>query len=334
MKYPIAFASTVARTTAKSHYPRFAVRCLPISVVAVVQNDGGVSVVSRKAPAIPASIVETVSTKAVTAANDTNVSPPRNSTRRMEQQETLPLINPAMRLGLHVLVVPLFLLTMMLAGPTADAADPDLQLWFPTQIVHPIGTDWAISMKTEVRLQDDISEFSRLVYKPALNYHFSPSWTFSTGYRYMDKANQANEQSPWQEIIFHKNFDDLVTGYQVRLEERFIDDINGALPRLRFLTYLSHPLGDSLNYLTGFGDFRLNLDEKGEGPVSGFEQGRVSAGLGRHIGEHIQFEVSYLWRYEEKRSGADLNQHAIHLQLVLNTKAKQVKKPTSRDQYR
>lgn len=62
------------------------------------------------------------------------------------------------------------------------SAPPDLQLWLPTQIIHPIGKDWAISMNTEVRLQDDISEFSRLVYKPALNYHFS--------FQYQSKASQ------------------------------------------------------------------------------------------------------------------------------------------------
>jgi hypothetical protein len=103
---------------------------------------------------------------------------------------------------------------------------------------------------------------------------------------------------------------------------------------LRFLQHLSHPLGESPNYLTGFGAIRFNLDDKGEGPVSGFEQSRLYTALGRHIGDHVQFECGYLWRYEDERSGTDRSDHAIHFQLLINTKAKHIKKPTSRDRYR
>jgi hypothetical protein len=137
-----------------------------------------------------------------------------------------------------------------------------------------------------------------------------------------------------QEGHYNKKCGDLVTGFQLRLEERFIDDMDGVIPRLRFLQHVSHPIGESPLYLTGFGEIRINLDDKGQGPASGFEQSRIYAGLGRHFGERIQFEAGYLWRYEEKRTGDDLSDHAIHFKLVFNTKVKRVKKPTSRDQYR
>jgi hypothetical protein len=84
----------------------------------------------------------------------------------------------------------------------------------------------------------------------------------------------------------------------------------------------------------GFGAVRFNLDNKGEGPVSGFEQSRIYAALGRHFGDHVQFECGYLWRYEEERDGDDRSDHAIHFQLLINTKAKWIKKPTVRDRYR
>jgi hypothetical protein len=235
---------------------------------------------------------------------------------------------------LAVRLVAVAALTFLLGTKDAKSAEPDLQLWFPVQFINPVGEDWSVSMQTELRLRDDISEFSQLVYKPALNYHFNSTWAVSVGYKYIDKYHQANEQDIWQESHFNKTFDDLVTGFQVRLEERFIDDMDGVIPRLRFLEHLSHPIGDSPYYLTGFGAVRFNLDDKGSGPVAGFEQSRIYAGLGRHIGERIQFEVGYLWRYEEERSGDDLNDHAIRLRMVFNTKAKRIKKPHPRDQYR
>lgn len=63
------------------------------------------------------------------------------------------------------------------------------------------------------------------------------------------------------------------------MEERFIQNVSGVLSRLRLLQHLSHPIGESRNYWTGFAAIRLNLDEKGQGPVSGFEQSRTLSDL-------------------------------------------------------
>ena len=118
------------------------------------------------------------------------------------------------------------------------------------------------------------------------------------------------------------------------MEERFIQNVSGVLPRLRLLQHLSHPIGESRNYWTGFGAIRLNLDEKGQGPVSGFEQSRIFVGLGRHIGERIQFEGGYLWQYERERDAENRSNHVIRLFIVFNTKAKRIKKPQPRDLFR
>lgn len=223
----------------------------------------------------------------------------------------------------------------MLGRPTeAGAADPDLQMWAPIQLIHPFSERCSASMQIEPRLKDNISELNELVYKPALNFHFNETWAFSAGYKYIDAYHASNENDIWQEGHYNKKYDDLVTGFQLRLEERFIDDISGVIRRLRLLEHLSHPIGETPYYLTGFGAVRFNLDNKGEGPVSGFEQSRVYAALGRHIGDHTLFEVGYLWRYEDKRDGNDKSDHAIHFQLVFNTQAKRIKKPQHRDRYR
>jgi hypothetical protein len=235
--------------------------------------------------------------------------------------------------GIQSVITLALLMVSWLATP-AQSAEPDLQLWFPIQLIHPLDAHWELSMQVEPRLQNDISEFSQLVYKPAVNYHFNRTFAFSAGYKYIDKYHESNEQDIWQETHCNKKFDDLVTGFQVRLEERFIDNISGVIPRLRLLQHVSHPLGESPNYLTGFGAIRFNLDSKGEGPVSGFEQSRIYAAFGRHFGGRVQFECGYLWRYQEERFKADRSDHAIHFQLLVNTKAKRIQKPTIRDRYR
>jgi hypothetical protein len=211
----------------------------------------------------------------------------------------------------------------------ATAADDDLQSWFPMQLVHPVDEQWSLSMQTEVRLQDDISEFSE---------NWSTNRLCTTTRTPVGSCQPATSTSISTKVptnrILNRKSQDLVTGYQVRLEERVIDDIDGVLPRLRLLTHMSHPLGESPFYLTGFGAVRFNLDNKGEGPVSGFEQSRLSLSLGHHIGDHIQFEAGYLWRYELERGQDDKSDHAVHLYVLVNTKAKRVKKPAHRDRYR
>jgi hypothetical protein len=96
---------------------------------------------------------------------------------------------------------------------------------------------------------------------------------------------------------------------------------------------MSHPFGESPWYGTGFAAVRFNLDDKGTGPVSGFEQVRSFAGLGCHVNPYVQLEFGYLYRYERKRDVANLSDHAIHLQLVINT-GRRTPKPNPRPHYR
>jgi hypothetical protein len=230
--------------------------------------------------------------------------------------------------------VVLALLHLLVVTRDARSSDADLQLWFPVQVIHPVGDQWSLSVQAEPRFDDNISRVSQVVYKPAINFHFNSTWAFSAGYKYIDKYQEADERDIWQELHLNRKLDDLVTGFQLRLEERFIGGIDGVLPRLRLLEHISHPIGDSQSYLTGFGAIRLNLGDLDEGPVSGFEQSRIYAALGRHIGDRIQFEAGYLWRYERERTGDDKSDHAIHFQLLYNTRSKPVRKPSARDRYR
>jgi hypothetical protein len=230
-----------------------------------------------------------------------------------------------------VLLVLLFLFG---TGDTVLADDEDLQLWSPIQIIHAITDDVSLSMQIEGRFQRDISKFSELVLKPAVNYHFNDVWGLSAGYKFIEKYEGPNEQDPWQELIYTRHHGELVTKLQLRLEERLIGGIDGILPRVRLLGHLAHPIGDSPYYLTGWGAVRFNLDDKGEGPVSGFEQLRLYAGIGRSLNDHVQVEFGYLWRYEEKRVRESLTDHALHLQFVIHTDGRLTTKPHGRDQYR
>ncbi len=75
------------------------------------------------------------------------------------------MINSIRLPWLYVLLA--FALISIFGAQDAYSTEPDLQLWVPVQYIHPVGEKWAFSMQAETRLQDDISEFSQLVLKPA-----------------------------------------------------------------------------------------------------------------------------------------------------------------------
>jgi hypothetical protein len=145
---------------------------------------------------------------------------------------------------------------------SARAADSDFQLWAPVQVVHSINDAWDLSMQVELRLRDDISDFSQLVLKPAANFKINDTWTLALGYKYIIRGQTGNnEHDPWQELHFNQKDHDLVWGLQLRLEERLRQERNGVLPRLRLLGHASHPIGETPWYLTGGGGVGVNWDE-------------------------------------------------------------------------
>lgn len=217
---------------------------------------------------------------------------------------------------------------------SSPAAEEGLRFWMPVQVIHPLTDKLSFSMQAEIRLQDDISEFSELVLKPGLNYHFNEHWGLSGGYKYIDKYESANESDIWQEPFYATHYGTTLVKYQLRLEERLIKGIDGVLPRIRFLTHVTYPLGDTPYYLATWGAIRVNLDDKGVGPVSGFEQMRFYAGLGYHLNELTQVELGYLFRYEKERNDLHKSDHVIHVQVVIHTDGLDRRKPHASDQYR
>lgn len=83
-------------------------------------------------------------------------------------------------------------------------------------------------------------------------------------------------------------------------------------------------------YTTGFAAVRFNLAEKGTGPVAGFEQTRVYAGIGFHLGGITRIEVGYLYRYEVIRDAANFSDNIIHLNLFFTIK-RESKEPMPND---
>jgi len=216
-----------------------------------------------------------------------------------------------------------------------DDVRQDLQQWTAFRVSDPIGKVWTFSFQAELRLQDDISDVQQLIVKPYATYEFSKKLDFSFGYKYIARPDGADEQDPWQEIVFPRKYSDLAVSHQIRLEQRIIDDVSGILPRLRYLVHFAAPIGESHKYWASSGAVRFNLTDKGgTAPVGGFEQVRLYGGVGWHVGGKTRIEVGYLYRYERQRTGPDFSDHVIRAQFLINTRGKKVKKPLPTESYK
>lgn len=214
---------------------------------------------------------------------------------------------------------------------SAQAPDQDLQLWSMGRVTHLFQERWSTSFQFEIRLKDDISAVDERIYKLYAHHNFSPRVGLSFGLKYIDRPDDNNEWEPWQELVLPRRYKEFHLSHQVRLEERFIQTIDGVLPRVRYLLNWSRGLGDSPRYLTGFGAVRFNFMEKGAGPVAGFEQVRAYFGLGFFKGAHTRLEIGYLYRFEVKRDAPNLSDHAIHLQLLFGTHHRVLLRPLPDD---
>jgi hypothetical protein len=220
----------------------------------------------------------------------------------------------------------LILLSLLLAIEPVLAEDfgtnKDNQSWNTVRITHPIDPKWSISLQNEARFTEDMTNLDEYIVKLYAHHVFSPKFGLSFGYKHINRPSDFNETDPWAELVFPRTRGLWQLSHQVRFETRFSSDLPGILPRVRYLFNWSRQLGDTSMYATGFGAIRFNLDEKGTGPVSGFEQVRVNASLGFHLGAHTRFEIGYLYRFERSRGKADLSDNVLHANLFFTTKSK------------
>jgi hypothetical protein len=211
-----------------------------------------------------------------------------------------------------------------------DGLDKDLQSWNAIRLTVPVGEKWYVGLQNEARFSDDISKLDEYIIKLYAHYKFSKKFGLSFGYKYIDRPDDNNEQDPWAEAVFPHTYNKWQISHQVRFEARIYQGLEGILPRIRYLFNWSRQLGDSFMYVGGFAAIRFNLADKGAGPVEGFEQIRVNANIGFHLGGITRLEVGYLYRYEVERDAPNSIDNVIHMNLFFTLKRKG-KKPLPND---
>jgi hypothetical protein len=216
-------------------------------------------------------------------------------------------------------IVPLLASALLLLHPSARAADDDVQIWPVVTLHHGLGDRWGAHLQTRLRFDEDVSRTKDLLVRAFGSWKALDCLTLDLGYDYIHSFHGAGEHRPWQAAEHRMPWHDLTLQNRIRLDERFVDDVDGVVVRFRYRLRGTHPIAGSDWYGVVSDEVFTNLNDQGAGPVSGFEQNRLRVATGvRYLGR-LRAESGYEWQHAERRSGPAVNRHVFIIELSIDS---------------
>ena len=124
----------------------------------------------------------------------------------------------------------------------------------------------------------------------------------------------------WQQAEYALRWRDLTVRNRIRLDQRFVEDVSGVVVRFRYRLRGTHPIGGSDWYGAISDEVLTNINNQGEGPISGFEQNRLRAAIGTRLLGRLRVESGYEWQYAERRNRSSVNRHVFVVELSLDSR--------------
>jgi hypothetical protein len=199
------------------------------------------------------------------------------------------------------------------------AAENDVQLWPVVSLNHSLGERWGAHLQTRARFDEDVSEAKDFLVRPFISWTPIESLTFDLGYDYLHSFRSSPEHRVWQAAEHHFQWRDLTVKNRVRLDERIVEDVGGAVVRFRYRLRGTHPIAGSQWYAAISDEVMANLNDYGTGPVSGLEQNRLRFAVGVPFLERLRVESGYEWQYIERRDSSARHFHVFVVEFTIDT---------------
>ena len=202
-------------------------------------------------------------------------------------------------------------------APRAARAD-ETQLWTVVRADGPLTKRMAGQLLARFRFDDDVSRAEDFMLRGLSHWELGP-FDAGVGYDYIYSFvdSETREHRPFQ-IAEHRVHVPILGGFSIknrlRFDQRFRSDVDGVIFRLRYRLRLERRLGAGW-YAAVSDEIFGNLNDRGAGPPSGFEQNRLRFGLGRTLVPGIRLEANYEWQLSAGRSRPNENRHVLLLQL-------------------
>jgi hypothetical protein len=207
------------------------------------------------------------------------------------------------------------------AGAERSAiADDDIQLWTTARVDRSLTDRWAGQFAARFRFDDDVSRAKDFMLRSWSHWRFG-DFDLGLGYDYLYDFTRGTtiEHRPFQ-TLEHRwlpegpTAGDLTVKNRVRLDERVREDADGLIVRLRYRLRLTREIHSGW-YLAVSNEVFANLNDRGSGPVYGFEQNRLGLASGKTIVPGIRAEFGYEWQHSAGRDREDIERHVFFLTL-------------------
>jgi hypothetical protein len=180
----------------------------------------------------------------------------------------------------------------------------DERVWFSLPVQGHIGSDespWRWSMELILRSREGLDDLDTATVRPSLFYDFSSRASVGGGY-----ANSTLLPAVGENITEHRLYGQFTwnqpgafgtLSLRTRLEDRFIENNDGPIGRLRQQFRFSHPLhkGGRLA-LVGADEILFHLNDTSR-LAKGVEQNRLFAGISHALTPLMRIEIGYLNQY-------------------------------------
>lgn len=188
--------------------------------------------------------------------------------------------------------------------------------WYIYQGDHPIAGRWGVHIEGQIRRNNVITEWERILLRNGLNYQLNDSTALSAGYVYIrlfptgSFSPSVPEQRAYEQVVISQDAGRWNVKHRIRLEQVFQGSLSsGTHPvfkgynyqnRARYEISPKRPL--STNYYLRFAaepQIRFGFDFRGRT----FYQLRLYAVAGRRLSRHWNLETGYMFQYVVPQTG-------------------------------
>lgn len=193
------------------------------------------------------------------------------------------------------------------------AVTGDGQVWMQGIVRVGLPRGFKLWLEVQPRLGGD--GLRQLLLRPAVGWQATATWSIWQGYGFTPSFDPWRaENRVYQESLFDHSLGLLRMLNRTRLEERFIEGVDGVSLRARHMLRFTHPVDAGKRWFVAVSDEAFaTLNDAGGGPQAGFDQNRAYAGLRWQAAPGLALELGYLHQFVNRPSDDDLSSNNAYV---------------------
>lgn len=181
---------------------------------------------------------------------------------------------------------------------TPPTFSQDLRLWSPVYLTVTLPASFLAYIDMNPRFSDSISELHQTFLRPALGYRLTENLSIWQGYAWISnyQPSLVQEHHVFQQLLYMRRVLNFHILSRTRLEERFIEHVDGIAMRFRTMLRGMYPLPPVPGLaLVAWDEIFVNLNTVGQqGPAAGLDQNRLFIGVNRMFSPRFNMDIGYL----------------------------------------